>query len=224
MSVFDYVDENIKLDEEGWKAISEKGESFFKGFPFFKDPDFQKLTPLRQRFILAYTLKDLNGFTLYNCYKFAKNDFSARTLTSSIAASNLKRRPIMKKFLDQIDWMRVEDMGFSAQRILEEEAALAYSDVTEFLDEDGLVPLQNLKDLPKQIRRAIKSVEVTQLQDGSTRYKINVWDKGASLGRLEKIKGMQIDKVEYEGKSVNIKTETDPKEAARLYAQLIKGQ
>ncbi len=236
MTLFDftYSDPGYELNSVKWKSISSESKKFFGEFPFFKDPDFKELPILYQRFIMGYSLKDLKGFFLYDCYKFANQKYDMQKISAAVGANNCLNNPKIKPFLKKIDWMRVERMGFTAERILEEESALAYSDITNYLDEDGLCPVKNLKELPAPIRRAIKSFEIVEVEsedkDGKThttkKYKLKVWDKGASLNRLQRVKGMHKDSLKITGgqTNLNITTDMDATDAAKVYAQFMKGE
>ncbi len=215
-----------RLNIEEWKKINED-EEFFKGFLSGNEEAFVKLTIIQQRFIFGYSLKDIRGWNRDHCYEYASNNFSMSYITCRASAQRLMHHPKVKPFLEKIDWARVESMGFTAQRILEEEQALAYSDITDYLepDEQGNFPIVNLKTLPGPIRRAIRSVEVVYSPTGERRYKIKVWDKGASLSRLQKCKGMHQENIKLESKNLNvdIDEDTDPVKASQLYAQLLRG-
>lgn len=226
-----HINDFFKLDKKRWVEISKEGADYFKAFPLADDPDFLKLSAPHQRFVMAYTLKDLAGFHLYDCYKFAFNLFGEgrKMKHCSIGGSRLQQIPAIKKLLEKIDWMRVEAMGFAASRIIEEETALAYSDITDFLDADGLFA-GNLKDLPGPVRRTIKEFEIvtTVNSDGEElrKYKLKLWDKGASLSRMQKVKGMHTENLNVSGGTTNlsIKADADPKEAADIYKQMLQKQ
>lgn len=221
----------FKLEKARWKEISDAGTDYFKAFPLADDPDFLKLKVEHQRFLMAYTLKDLAGFHEYDCYKFAYNlfDENRTVINMSVSTTRLKKHPIVKKLMEKIDWMRIEAMGFTAQRIIEEETALAYSDITDFLDADGLFS-GNLKNLPGPVRRTIKEFEIvtTVNSDGEEirKYKLKLWDKGASLSRMQKVKGMHTENLNVSGGTTNlsIKADADPKEAADIYKQMLQKQ
>lgn len=225
-----HIDVPFRLDQSKWKDIMDKGTDYFKAFPLADDEDFKKLKSTHQRFIMAYTLKDLAGFHLVDCYRFAfgytKDEYDNNN--AGAGSGKLMQKPYVKVCLDKIDWMRVEAMGFSVQRIMEEEAAIGYSDITEFLDDDGLFA-GNLKDLPGPIRRTIKSFEIVTKEDdeGNVRkkMKLSLWDKGQSLQRMQKVKGMHTENINVSGglANVHVDANTDPVEASRIYQEMLKG-
>lgn len=200
-----HIEKAFKLDAVQWEDILEKGEDYFTAFPFLDDPKFKALKPSRQRFILAYTLKDLKGFNLYDCYLFAQGykRGELKTLHAGAGATGYKNKEEIKYFLDKIDDRRVYSMGFSTTRIVEEETALAYSDITELLDNNGNF-VKNLKELPAYVRRTIKTLTISETEDDktgeiTTSYKFTLWDKGQALNRLHRVKGNFNDKVSVTG-------------------------
>ena len=218
---------NVSIDlhkNSEWQSIGNGDDKIFDNISFIKDQEFMKLPVSFQRFILGYSLRDRKGFTLRDCCKFAFNDWdTTRDKAFSVQATILRRHPKIMPFLEQLDMARVEAMGFAVSRILEEENAIAYSDMTNYLDDDGFYT-GNLKDLPGPVRRAIKSFEV--VETGEVRkYKLSLWDKGQALNRMQKIKGMHNENVHVKSENVNIdiSKDMDPVEASRAYSELMKG-
>jgi hypothetical protein len=87
----------------------------------------------------------------------------------------------------------------NAERILREEACLAFLNPQQLVDETG--KLLGLHKLPEEVARAIMGLEVIKQADGSLKYKYRFSDKGRSLERLEKIEGLFApEKYEIAGK------------------------
>lgn len=216
----------LTLDsEKGWKKAGKILPTILEVLCITEDSSFMELTSLQQRYLLGYALKDINGWSMYHCYQFAKNrPFTHADISAGVGATTLQNIPEVQEWIKKIDWARIKAMGFNSERIIEEEVSLAYSDITEFLDEDHLLPIKKLKSLPPAIRRTIKSFEVIALDDGTRKYKLSVWDKGQSLNRLQKIKGMHSEtiKVKSDNVNLNINTDMDAQEAAKMYSQMIK--
>lgn len=80
---------------------------------------------------------------------------------------------------------RVERIGFDADRVLEEIARLAFSDINNLFEEDGET-FRAWKDIDPMFKKAISSVEVHLDKNSKTVkiHKIKMWDK---LGALEKL-------------------------------------
>jgi hypothetical protein len=214
-----------KLTVEKWELIDKEGISFFDSFPFFDDPKFKALTPHLQRYLLAYSLRDLYGYREEDAYRYARQNFVSTSQNCASSVNRWKHLPHVKYFLEKIDWARVEAMGFSARKIVEAETNLSYSDITAYLDDDGCFS-GKLKELPPGVRRAIKSFEVITTTDKegteTKKFKISLWDKGQSLHRMQKMKGMHVDRVENTSKTTTITGEMTPVDAAKAYADMMK--
>ncbi|MBW2596379.1 MAG: hypothetical protein JRC93_10470 [Deltaproteobacteria bacterium] len=223
--ILEKIHDGSKLTKEKWELIKEAGRSFFDDFPFFDDPKYHALPPYHQKYLLAYTLRDMYGFRLADAYRFASGNLVSSEANASSSAARLKNIPSVRYFMDLIDWARVESMGFSTRRIIEAETEISYSDITEYIEENGEFS-GNLKDLPLHIRRAIKSLEIVSTTDKegviTKKYKISLWDKGQSLHRLEKIKGMHLDKAETTNTTTAITGKMSSKDAAKAYSEMMK--
>lgn len=85
-------------------------------------------------------------------------------------------------------------------RVLAEDAMLAFSDVGDVMDENGNI--KPIGEWPEFARRAIQGLEVVKRNltagDGEVDeiLKVKLWDKGRSLERLEKHLGLLVDKSE----------------------------
>lgn len=224
MSIFSHTEGFNDLNPDQWKRIDTKYESLIESLPFAKDDAFLNLHAYQQRFILGYTFKDMHGFTWSDLCRFAYSDPDIYTNLACTKVAALKNSPAVKPFLKIIDETRVEFLGFTVQRIIEEETAIAFSDLTDYLDNDGLLPVDKLKTLPPIIRRAIKSIELTPTKYGQ-KYKLALWDKGKALSRLEQIKGMYrqvIDLQTPNAAPININVSMSPQEASDVYARMLK--
>jgi hypothetical protein len=102
--------------------------------------------------------------------------------------------------------------------MLEEEKAIAFSDIRKLFDEHG--SLIEPHQLPDDIARAVAGIEIIDLEAGK-KYKYKLWDKGKALDRLEKIFGMFApDKHEVEVKGDMPEEERKAlKEVAKIWAK-----
>lgn len=93
---------------------------------------------------------------------------------------------------EALEVMAGRELLCTAERILQEESCLAYSDLRSLFDEAG--SMVNPRDLPEEVARSVSSIEVVETTDKdgekTTKYKYKFWDKGRALARLEAIKGM----------------------------------
>jgi len=143
----------------------------------------KKLTPKQQRFIEEY-LVDLNA-----TQAAIRAGYSAKT-------AHVKGHELRTKFslmISEAKEARSERTEITQDRVLQEEACLAFSDPRKIYDQDGnlLAP----HELPEEVARAVSSFEVIELKDGKKKYKYRCWDKGKSLERIARHLGMYNDKL-----------------------------
>lgn len=168
-------------------------------FPIAKDPIFLKCTPKQQKFIMGKFLQPMTGKTNLALYQEAfgkgRRD-SNETSVSKLVNSNEK----VKHCLSELAKYNFQKCQITAQQILNEEKAIAFSDIAQYWDEDGYL-IGKPADLPEHIRKAISAVQIIEEQGGAVkRYKVKLWNKGDSLGRLQKIQGMIAPtKLEHSG-------------------------
>lgn len=157
-------------------------------FPLKDDPEFNELTYREKRFIYNIFLKPITNWSNGKAYSEAYDNPNLNT--SYVEASKLIKNPKISKFLDKIKEKYNTELYTSADKILKEEANIAYSDPGELFDENGDLILP-INKLPERVRKSIKGFEVIENRyRNSTRYKVTLWDKGASLGRLSSIAGL----------------------------------
>jgi hypothetical protein len=220
------IDRVVEKRQSG-KPLSPGETSFFDMFPFLDSPKFHKLSLVKQRYVIAYTLRDVFGYRPADAWRFSTGDYVSTDMVAVSKAKKFTESSNVKYFLDKIDWRRVEAMGFSTNKVVEAELELAYSDITDYLDHSGGF-IDDLKSLPQSARRAIKSFEIHESVDRNgepvRRYKIKLWDKGAALQRVEKIKGMHVDQVNMTSSNTNTNINSDmtPQEAGKAYAEMMK--
>lgn len=140
----------------------------------------KRLTPKQKRFVEEY-LVDLNAT------RAAKTSGYAEKTAYRIGFENL-RKPQIQAAVQRRQAELSEKTQITQERVLEEEAAIAFSNITDLFDEDGNI-IETHK-LPEPIRYALSSIEVKDLPDGSRKYKFRLWDKGRALERISKYLGM----------------------------------
>lgn len=165
---------------------------YLNEFPLKNNPEFNKLTYREKRFIYNIFLKPITNWSNGKAYSEAYDNPNLNT--SYVEASKLIKNPKISKFLEIIRESYNTELYTNADKILKEEANIAYSDPGELFDEDGDLILP-IKKLPERVRKSIKGFEVIENRYlNTTRYKVTLWDKGASLGRLESISGINAPK------------------------------
>jgi hypothetical protein len=157
-------------------------------FPLQDDEIFLSLTPGRQKFVYNYYLKPVSKWSNGRCYSRA---FGHEEIKPShyVEANRLLKAPKIQHCIDKLKKSFVRSLEISKERILQEEACLAYSDIALLFDDKGHLNV-NPKDLPEDIRRAISSMKVSYDLKGEPVYEFKLWDKGKALQRIENIKGM----------------------------------
>jgi len=225
--IFEHTQYIEALTPEKWKEIYKKKEELLEVLPFVEEPGFQSLTPMQQHFILGYTYKDLKNFKWTDLFRFISNDYTSSTSAINLTGHRIRKHEVVQHYLEEVDKARLKVLGYTISRIIEEELNLAFSDITQYLDDEGCITIKELKNLPGSARRAIRSFEMVESGEGETslkKIKITLWDKGQSLSRLQKIKGMQQENVNFNSnnKNFSIALDMESKEAADLYSKMIK--
>jgi phage terminase small subunit len=160
-----------------------------------------KLTPKQALFVQEY-LKDLNA-----TQAAIRAGYSSKT-AQVIGAENLTK-PMVRQAIDTALAERSGRTQITADRVLQEIAYLAFSDLGQILDFSGKDPkLKPASEIPESARRAISSIKVQRHIEGRnedartvevTEFKL--WSKDASLEKLAKHLGLWFDKhkVEHTG-------------------------
>lgn len=138
-------------------------------------------------------------------YKAYMKVFSTKSDASAASgASTLLKNPNILKYKSALEAVGAKktltSFAITQERVLEEEACIAFHDIGGLLDEEGFF-IQNLRLLPAEVRRNISALEISEKTDPLTQlrvpyYKVKFNDKGRSLERLEKHLGMLTEKVE----------------------------
>jgi len=151
-----------------------------------------KLTLPRKRFCDAWLTNGGNATRAYLQVFKTNNAASA-----SVGASRLMKRGDVRAYIDLMREYSSEEilnhMSVTKERILDEEAKLAFIDVRKMFDTEGEFLPPTL--WPEEIARSVSGLDVDQRWDPATEkwrytYKIKLNDKGRALGRLETVMGM----------------------------------
>jgi phage terminase small subunit len=151
-----------------------------------------KLTLPRKRFCDAWLTNGGNATRAYLQVFTTNNAASA-----SVGASRLMKRADVRAYIDLMREYSSEEilnhMSVTRERILDEEAKLAFIDVRKMFDTEGEFLPPTL--WPEEIARSVSGLDVEQKWDTATEkwkytYKIKLNDKGRALGRLETVMGM----------------------------------
>lgn len=152
------------------------------------------LTQKQKRFVDEYVID-------FNATQAAiRAGYSAKT-AYVIGAENLKKPKIHSLVQERLDEQSARAV-VKVEKILDEEKCLAYADPRKIVDPKTGAPLP-LHQIPEEVARSIASVEIKEFTDekGNVKqrlYKYRLWDKGRSLERLGRHKGMYIDRQRLE--------------------------
>lgn len=161
-----------------------------------KDPP--TLEPRQERFCQEY-VKDLNG-----TQAAIRAGYSEKAAKEQ--ASRLLTKANVLQLIDALQAKVAEKAGVDSEQVLRELSRVGYSDLRDLYNEDGTV--KHPKDWPEHLARAIASIEVEELFEGSGAdrtwigytKKVKLWNKGQALDLLGKHKALFTDKVEVTGK------------------------
>jgi phage terminase small subunit len=156
-----------------------------------------RLTPKEARFVQQYLLH-LNATDAYQAAGFKATGHSAR-----VQASKLLQKPRVAAAIAAGQAVVAAKAGLTAEIVREQNAFIATFDPSGLFNENG--QLRHVKDMPRHIRCALKSVEVVKRNltsgDGvtDTTYKVQFWDKPKALEMEYKHFGLLTDSVEHKG-------------------------
>ncbi len=147
-----------------------------------------KLTSKQAMFCKEYLI-DLNG-----TQAAIRAGYSEHTATV-IASENLLK-PYIQDFIAKIAKDRNERVKVSADRVLKEYMKLAFSDLSDFFDENG--NFKDIHDIDKEAIAALSGIDVEQLFEGrgdqrehiGSLAKIKTYDKLRALEALSKHVGL----------------------------------
>jgi phage terminase small subunit len=141
----------------------------------------KRLTAKQKRFVDEYLI-DLNASQAAVRAGYRHPDIGRQQLTKSH----------VRDAVEKAKALRVRRTQITQDRVLQEEAKVAFSDPRELFNPDGtLIPLEQL---PERIARALASFKIRNHVDKqgnqTVTYEYKLWDKGRALERVEKHLGM----------------------------------
>lgn len=186
------ADQNPLADAPLEAQLSD-GESPFPATALQKEE--QPLPPRRAAFVAEY-LKDFNA-----TQAAIRAGYSARTAQE--ISHDLLSNALVADAVARGKAQRLERVNVTADKVLQEMALLAESDVSHYIIDDyGQVELA--EGAPDGAMRAIQSIKrrVRVLEDGTKEYNVELklWDKPTPLRLLGRHVGIFTDKLEVTGK------------------------
>lgn len=151
------------------------------------------LAPKAKRFAEEYVV-DLNA-----TQAAIRAGYSAKSAYSQ--AHDLLRKPEVAEAISEAMRRRSEATGITASRVLQEIALIAFSDITDIVDNHtGELLIKRLSDLPRPVRRLIESVKETPGEFGIARA-VKLHPKIPALKLLVDHLGLEAPKkLEHGGK------------------------
>jgi phage terminase small subunit len=137
-----------------------------------------ELTLKQRRFAEEYCI-DLNATAAY-----IRAGYSARDNSAEAAASRLLSNVKVQKVVEEKQKEIAKQCEVTAEKVIREISAVAFSDVRKLFKEDG--SLKSIHQLDDATAAAIASIEVDQ----TGARKIKVWDKNSAQERLCKHLGL----------------------------------
>lgn len=136
--------------------------------------------------------------------------YGCKPKTAAAAAYKLLKRDDIKSYLERLEERKLEVAAHHAvitdNEVLIEETKLIRRRIPEIFDENG--DLKDLKDWSPELQDAVAEIEMVKVvadydEDGrpiekNVIKKIKFESKGQALGRIEKVKGMIVDKHDHE--------------------------
>jgi len=182
------------------------------------------LTPRQQRFVEEYIV------SLNATQAAIRAGYSAETARAQ--GSRLLTNADIERAIASAKEARSKATGITAERVIEELAVLAFSDVTHYdVDDEGNVTLA--AGAPSNAHRAISAIKrrISTDKDGAVtrEVELKLWDKPGPLklaGRHVNVAGF-FDKVEVTGKDggpVRFENLTTSERVARLGALIEKAR
>lgn len=135
-----------------------------------------------------------------NIVRFIGNYVHTRSITQASSLSGLSNsegkvllsRPDIYKCIQKITQSALVKYGYDAEEVVERVKELAFADIGDLFDENGMI-IENPRDLPPEVRRAVKKFKYKAIFEndinGVPQYKgrlydVELWDKPKSLELL----------------------------------------
>lgn len=144
-----------------------------------------------ERFAIEYAAC-LNGTQAYmRVYRNSSYDAARSSAADLLAKPNISAR------VEEIQKQNAERAGVTAERVLREIAAIAFSDITDVVHTyPGITELRNVEELPPEVRATIAEISDTlsETENNSTRrVQVKLHPKPAALAQLVKYLGLDSD-------------------------------
>lgn len=116
---------------------------------------------------------------------------------AGVNAARMLGNASIQAYLTEIKAKAQENTGITVDRVLEEYAKIAFSDISEAIEVDGTnAYLKPFDKLPKRVTASISSITFSTMEGKhgtSSKMSIRLWDKGKALEGLAKHLGISSD-------------------------------
>jgi len=152
------------------------------------DVDEPQLNDRQRRFVAEY-LVSLNGADAARRAGYAH---------AKVAAARLLKNPQVAAAIGNVRRNDLERLELTRERILQELACIALRDVADLCDEDGIIRINDLRQLPERVRRCVDSIKCKQHTDAdgniSQSIELKLAPKNAAVELAMKHFGLLSDK------------------------------
>ena len=154
----------------------------------------KNLTLRHQQFAEAYVA---NGGHAGDAYRAIRPDHPDMTdLYARLRGNELRRYPLVADYIDKLRDEAKARNAVTVDRLIQELAAIALSDVRNIVDCDGKsVKLKSFEGMSDDAARTIS--EIADTKDGP---KVKMWSKLEAMAQLTKILGIVTERREITGK------------------------
>lgn len=152
------------------------------------------LSAVEELFCVAYS----NSFNGRQAYQDAVDNTTTDNSAASVASRMLQKPEIQARVAELIE-ERKQRLEVDGDLIIHELMTIGFASISEFIDEQGDISPELIKNASPQLRRAIAEVTNTYSDKGGAQRRIKMHDKIRALELVGKKLKLFTDKVEHSG-------------------------
>jgi phage terminase small subunit len=146
----------------------------------------------------------------------ARAGYGGKSKDRKAAAAVARQARINPKVANAIALLLEQQPGVTRTMIVEQLAAIAQSDIVNYINVETM---EDLEALPDEARRAVKSIKRRIDKDGNVTVELELWDKVAALHALSRATGMHVSRAQV-NTAVNVTIEDKSDARAQLFARI----
>jgi phage terminase small subunit len=108
-------------------------------------------------------------------------------------SNKLLAHPLIKAEIGNQIRKRLEGFDVTAQRVIEELAALGFSNPKHLINPETGAVYEDISEMPDHVAASIRNISITQQSDGSTTMSVDFYDKLSALSLLYRHVGLDKD-------------------------------